>query len=81
MKRDKKLLIEELKLLFLRCRAPNFHVFNNLIISVYPELCGQLYKDEVAGLRHECSLRMSDYRHKYLKVLREMAREYLENTK
>uniref|UniRef100_U9SPT4 Uncharacterized protein n=1 Tax=Rhizophagus irregularis (strain DAOM 181602 / DAOM 197198 / MUCL 43194) TaxID=747089 RepID=U9SPT4_RHIID len=31
--KDDKLLIEELKLLFLKCRAPNSHIYNSLKIK------------------------------------------------
>ncbi|CAB4475664.1 unnamed protein product [Rhizophagus irregularis] len=77
--KDNKLLIEELKLLFLKCRAPNSHIFNAIITSVYPELSNQLYKDEATKLRHACSLKMSDFRFKYLNKLTNMAKEYLKD--
>ncbi|RGB22336.1 hypothetical protein C1646_776263 [Rhizophagus diaphanus] len=77
--KDNKLLIEELKLLFLKCRAPNSHIFNAIITSMYPEFSNQLYKDEATKLRHACSLKMSDFRFKYLNKLTNMAKEYLKD--
>ena len=72
-------MIEELKLLFLKCRKPNTHIYNALITSIYPDLGDQLYKEEVARIRHECSLKMSDFRHKYLKKLSDMAKDFNED--
>ncbi|PKC57490.1 hypothetical protein RhiirA1_399597 [Rhizophagus irregularis] len=64
---NNKLLIEELKLLFLKCRKPNSHVFNVIICGIYPDLKDKLHQETAKNIHHECVLKMADYRHKYVK--------------
>jgi hypothetical protein len=67
-----------MKCLFLRCRYPNSHIYNAIISSIYPELDSQLYKEGAAKLRHDCTLKMSDFRHQYLKKLDEMKTSFIK---
>ncbi|GBC42271.2 hypothetical protein GLOIN_2v1791514 [Rhizophagus irregularis DAOM 181602=DAOM 197198] len=69
---NNKLLIEELKLLFLKCRKLNSHVFNAIICAIYPDLRDKLHQETAKNIHHECVLKMADYRHKYVKKISEM---------
>ncbi|CAB5210761.1 unnamed protein product [Rhizophagus irregularis] len=60
---NNKLLIEKLKLLFLKCRKPNSHVFNAIICEIYPDLKDKLHQETAKNIHHECVLKMADYRH------------------
>ncbi|CAB4413185.1 unnamed protein product [Rhizophagus irregularis] len=76
---NNKLLIEELKLLFLKCRKPNSHVFNAIICGIYPDLKDKLHQETAKNIHHECVLKMADYRHKYVKKISEMVNAYIKN--
>ncbi|CAB4407113.1 unnamed protein product [Rhizophagus irregularis] len=79
MDKNKKLLIQELKLLFLRCRIANSHIFNSIISATHPHLRTELYRDEAKELRRECGLKMSDFRFKFIATLTEMARTFIDS--
>ncbi|CAB5203348.1 unnamed protein product [Rhizophagus irregularis] len=76
---NNKLLIEELKLLFLKCRKPNSHVFNAIICAIYPDLRDKLHQETAKNIHHECVLKMADYRHKYVKKISEMVNTYIKD--
>lgn len=80
MDKNKKLLNQELKLLFLRCRKTNSHVFNSIISATHPHLKTELYRDEAKELRRECGLKMSDFRFKFIANLTEMVDVYINNS-
>ncbi|CAG8780182.1 20713_t:CDS:2, partial [Rhizophagus irregularis] len=76
---NNKLLIEELKLLFLKCRKLNSHVFNAIICAIYPDLRDKLHQETAKNIHHECVLKMADYRHKYVKKISEMVNTYIKD--
>jgi hypothetical protein len=75
--KNKRLLIQELKLLFLRTRKTNAYVFNSIICSTHPQLKNELHKREAKELCQECRLKMSDFRFKYIATLTMMAKTFI----
>ena len=67
-----------MKLLFLRCRKTNAHIFNAIISATHPHLITELYGDEAKELRRECGLKMSDFRFKFITTLTGMAKVFID---